>query len=243
MLANNCEWFMPMPNESSLYNRQRLPDAPDAQWQARREFAAQLRQLCELAVTADVPAAQLSLYSTQLREQAEALSSLPMRRGKMAHINASEDVDGERFRRELDIVNHELSVLTGPVNPLAAPLNLWFEGDKVHGRATMGWRYEGPPGCVHGGFVAALFDHFLGAGQLLASQAGPTGTLKVRYSRPTPIDCELELLGWVESEQGRKNSLRGEMRANGVLTASCEGLFIAISGDQATPKQAPYEHF
>lgn len=54
------------------------------------------------------------------------------------------------------------SPLVGPLNPLAPPLHLQPHEDGVSATATFGAAYEGPPGCVHGGFIAASFDEVLG---------------------------------------------------------------------------------
>ena len=52
------------------------------------------------------------------------------------------------------------------------------------GTATFGAAYEGPPGCVHGGFVAAAFDEVLGSTQSLSGEPGMTGRLTVNYRSP-----------------------------------------------------------
>jgi hypothetical protein len=54
------------------------------------------------------------------------------------------------------------SPLMGLSNPLAPPLFLTIESDRVVGTARFGNAYEGPPGCVHGGYIAAAFDELLG---------------------------------------------------------------------------------
>lgn len=57
------------------------------------------------------------------------------------------------------------SPLVGPLNPLAPPIVISADGTKVTGVVTFGAAYEGPPGCVHGGFIAAAFDEVLGLAQ------------------------------------------------------------------------------
>ena len=59
------------------------------------------------------------------------------------------------------------------------------------GLVRFGSAYEGPPGHVHGGFVAAAFDEVLGYVQSLGGRPGMTGTLTVRYRSPTPLYTEL----------------------------------------------------
>src|SRR5262249_41163861 len=45
------------------------------------------------------------------------------------------------------------------LSPLAPPLRIRWEPPRIVGEVTFGSAYEGPPGCVHGGFIAAPFDH------------------------------------------------------------------------------------
>ena len=60
-------------------------------------------------------------------------------------------------------------------------------GDRVTARSRFGSAYEGPPGCVHGGYVAAAFDELLGAAQSLSGTQGMTADLEVDYRTPTPL--------------------------------------------------------
>jgi acyl-coenzyme A thioesterase PaaI-like protein len=120
------------------------------------------------------------------------------------------------------------SPLFGLANPLAPPIRVWMEGDEVVGSVRFGIAYEGPPGCVHGGFIAAAFDELLGLTQSLSGRVGMTGTLTVKYRKPTPLHTELRLDGKVESAQGRKVVVAGRMFAGDVMTAEANGLFISI---------------
>ncbi len=120
------------------------------------------------------------------------------------------------------------SPMLGQANPLAPPIRLWLDGDRIHGAAEFGAAYEGPPGCVHGGYVAAAFDEVLGSTQSLAGNPGMTGRLTVHYRKPTPLQTELRFVGWIEDVSGRKILTKGELWAGEVLCAEAEGLFISI---------------
>jgi Thioesterase superfamily len=120
------------------------------------------------------------------------------------------------------------SPMLGRANPLAPPIRLWLEGDRILGTATFGAGYEGPPGCVHGGYVAAAFDEVLGSTQSLSGSPGMTGRLTVHYRKPTPLETELRFEGWIENVSGRKILTRGELYAGDLLCAEAEGLFISI---------------
>lgn len=120
------------------------------------------------------------------------------------------------------------SPLLGRANPLAPPIELWREADAMRGRVTFGAAYEGPPGCVHGGFIAAAFDEVLGATQSLSGAPGMTGRLTVHYRSPTPLHTELRFEGRLESVTGRKILTTGSLWAGEVLCAEAEGLFISV---------------
>lgn len=120
------------------------------------------------------------------------------------------------------------SPFIGLANPLAPPLQLEVIDDVVHGKVRMGSAYEGPPGCVHGGFVAGIFDELLGLTQSLSGQPGMTGTLTVRYRRPTPLHTDLRMEGRLLRVEGRKIFTEGQLFGPDGLTAEAEGLFISV---------------
>jgi acyl-coenzyme A thioesterase PaaI-like protein len=120
------------------------------------------------------------------------------------------------------------SPMLGPANPLAPPIELWMEDGKIAGRVTFGAAYEGPPGCVHGGYVAAAFDEVLGSTQSLSGAPGMTGRLTVHYRSPTPLHTELRFEGVLDKVSGRKIHTSGRLWAGDVLCADAEGLFITI---------------
>jgi acyl-coenzyme A thioesterase PaaI-like protein len=95
-----------------------------------------------------------------------------------------------------------------------------------------GAAYEGPPGCVHGGFIAASFDDILGLAQSFSGQTGMTGTLTVRYRQPTPLHTDLRIEARLDSVSGRKVTASASMFAGEVLTAEATGLFITVSPER-----------
>lgn len=121
------------------------------------------------------------------------------------------------------------SPMLGRANPLAPPISLWLDGDRMVGSARFGAAYEGPPGCVHGGYVAAAFDEVLGSTQSLSGSPGMTGRLTVHYRSPTPLETDLRFVGWLDAVEGRKIFTRGELWAGDRLCAEAEGLFISIT--------------
>lgn len=129
----------------------------------------------------------------------------------------------------------------GLSNPLAPPIHVAVEDGIIVGTARFGIAYEGPPGCVHGGYIAAAFDEVLGLTQTLSGKVGMTGTLSVRYRRPTPLYVDLRLEGRVESVNGRKVLTAGCLMAEGQLTAEATGLFITITPEHFNSRAAQRE--
>lgn len=118
------------------------------------------------------------------------------------------------------------SPVSGRRNPIAPPLRMWRDGDEVRGEAVFSPTYAGPPNSVHGGIIAAVFDELLSMANVISGSAGFTGTLTIKYLRHTPLDRPVELWAVNERNSGRKQFSRGEMRVDGQVTASAEGLFI-----------------
>lgn len=118
------------------------------------------------------------------------------------------------------------SPVSGRRNPVAPPIKIWRDGDEVRGEATFSPTYAGPPNSVHGGIIAAVFDELLAMATIVTGDGGFTGTLTIRYHRHTPLDRPIELWAVNEKSSGRKQFSRGEMRVDGEVTASAQGLFI-----------------
>ncbi|GAC1313808.1 MAG: PaaI family thioesterase [Acidimicrobiales bacterium] len=157
-----------------------------------------------------------------LAEVVEDVSALADRLTGMPALPGSQAAAGGDDARLL-----ERSGISGHSNPVAAPLQLELRGDRVFGWAEYPAQYEGPPGCLHGGFVAAAFDDLLGVAQLLSGQAGYTGTLTVRMRRPTPLFRRIDYEAWVDRTEGRKIIVRGTASHDDELLAEAEGIFIS----------------
>lgn len=133
----------------------------------------------------------------------------------------------------------ERSGISGHSNPLAVPLRLAIDGDRVRGWAEYPAQYEGPPGCLHGGFVAAAFDDLLGVAQMLSGQAGFTGTLTVKMLRPTPLFRRIDYEAWVERTEGRKIIVCGTAAHEGEILAEAEGIFVSPTGQSMARFEIP----
>ena len=193
------------------------------EWLAKRRVAAAIKQLTEVLVTSSPGIDKMHAIAEKLETTAADFRESPRIYGRQDWSDSGEHGNYGQ-------ISHELNPMAGWSNPLAPPINLWLDGEIARGSCRCGWAYEGPPGSVHGGIVAAIFDQFLGMAQLLTGQPGMTGYLHVNYLNRTPLNTELKLAGKVEKIEGRKNIISGEMYAGDTLTATAEGLFVQPRG-------------
>jgi acyl-coenzyme A thioesterase PaaI-like protein len=191
-------------------------------WKERRRLAAAMRIVISRLVESDAPEAELAAAADSLERYAERLATHPRPNRYEGWAETSPAGDTGSF--------FDHSPLIGLSNPLSPPIELRAEPDgvSVFGRAVFGSAYEGPPGCVHGGYVAAAFDEVLGFANALSGSPGMTGTLTIRYRRPTPLHTELRFEARYDRSEGRKIFTSGKLFAGDLLCAEAEGLFIAV---------------
>lgn len=151
--------------------------------------------------------------------------------------------DAARLRQEVDrLVAPEglefvdRSPIIGTMNALAVPMEVGVtsadDGSPVvEGRVTFPGSYQGPPGCVHGGFIAAYFDEVLGVVQALSGQPGMTANLSVNYRSPTPLHRPLVFRARIVSVEGRKIKTEGTLHHGDTLCAEATAVFVSMSAE------------
>ncbi len=189
-------------------------------WAERRRLADAMRVVIDRLVSTNAPEAELRAAADALERYAKQLETHPRRDFTFGFPETATagDVDA-RF---------DYSPLVGLSNPLAPPISVWVDGDVVRGRVVFGAAYEGPPGCVHGGVIAASFDEVLGFTQSMDGNPGMTGTLVVRYRKPTPLQIELDFEGRVVRSEKRKILTEARLYAKKELCAEAEGIFVRV---------------
>ena len=207
----------PDPGYARRWRSNELPAA--GIWAERRRLAEAMRVVIERLIVSDAPEEELREASRQLEQYADHLGGHPKRLRYEGFAESALAEGGGHF---------DYSPLIGRSNPLSPPIDMRAEDGRVHGAAVFGSAYEGPPGCLHGGYVAAAFDEVLGYAQSLTGHPGMTGRLLVHYRRPTPLHTPLVFDAWVERVDGRKILARSTLSAGDELCAEAEGLFISI---------------
>ena len=208
---------------SALYSRWQEP--PVSQLSVRqvemRRLADSMRIIMERLAGTAAPTEAIIDAADQLARVALSLDEMPagtVYEGFSEAANAGGDPSA----------SFEHSPFIGLANPLSPPMRLQEIDGRVHARAVFGSAYEGPPGCVHGGYVAAAFDEVLGATQSLSGAPGMTGTLTTIYRSPTPLHTELTFWGDLDRVEGRKIFTKGTLHAGDRLCAEAEGIFITM---------------
>jgi acyl-coenzyme A thioesterase PaaI-like protein len=192
-------------------------------WGKKRQLATAMRRVIDLLVTSDAPEDELAAAADGLNKYADQLEGHPRGSKYEGFAESSNAGTPNAF--------FDQSPIIGLANPIAPPIELRAEEDVVHGRANFGAAYEGPPGCVHGGWVAAAFDELLGMAQSLTGNPGMTGTLNVVYRKPTPLKTELRFEARVDRVEGRKIFASGDLFAGETKTAEATGIFLSFKGD------------
>ena len=188
--------------------------------EARRRLAAATRLVIERMVASGAPADMLDQAADGMEAFAETLAGYPYGRTYEGYAEPANAPKPNEF--------FDHSPLSGKANPLAAPVMARIVGDKVVGTARFGGAYEGPPGCVHGGFVAAVHDEILGLANSMGNRPGMTGTLTVVYRSPTPLYTELRMEATLDRVDGRKQYCSSSIWAGDTLCSEAEGIFVSI---------------
>ena len=195
---------------------------------ARRALTTSTRALLEAVLAADhVDDADLATATTMI----DALTS-GLREGSPPPEELPRPAERRRYGDYLP-----RSLLTGLVHPVSPGAAWTFADGVLDVRVVLSELYEGPPGYVHGGFVALVFDELFGMVNVMNGLGGLTGRLTVRYRKPTPLGVELRMTGWIEDHSDRRIRTRGTIHAltagGDVVTAEAEGLFVMLLPETA----------
>ena len=186
-------------------------------WVGRRKVAAAMRELIEAATITDIPNEDANELSETLLNLAANLRRCPQLKGVLAYAKA---------HGNLAVANHEILCVGGESHPMSPGLKHWVDGNVVRGRVSFNWSYEGPPQHTHGGWVAAVFDHFMGMAHMRCGKPGITGGLTIKYLKPTPLEKVIDLSATAEPIDARKTRVSASMICEGVTTATAEATFI-----------------
>ena len=118
--------------------------------------------------------------------------------------------------------------VAGPANPAAVDFSARQEDGEVVAEATFGPAFEGAPGRVHGGMVAAVFDDLAGFVLGMVKRPGFTGRIAIEYKAPVPTERPVEFRARLREQTERKLWVDCEARLGDTLLATAEAMFVLV---------------
>lgn len=191
-------------------------------------FASVARRVIGLVLSLETPHPALDRLVNELHAAEDALAhAVPP--SPVPRVGAHAGGDGRVY------VDHARDI--GAFDPCFPEYTIEVDGDRARGTVTFPLAYEGPPGLVHGGFLAVFFDSVMQHHHCDAGVAGKTTSLTVDYRRPTPLLTALAFELERTPEERRLHS-SGRITLDGVVL--CEARMSAVAGDRARlPEVSP----
>jgi acyl-coenzyme A thioesterase PaaI-like protein len=96
-------------------------------------------------------------------------------------------------------------------------------------------RFEGGPGLVHGGAIAAFFDDLIGYVPMTHMRPAVTANLSVNYRKPIPLGVTIRGEAWMTASDGRKLWCEAVgYAADGTVLVEVTSLFLEVSAEHFT---------
>lgn len=103
-----------------------------------------------------------------------------------------------------------------------------LEGSDVVADLMFAPRFEGGPGTVHGGAIAAFVDDLLGYIPVAYGSPGVTAMLETNFRMPVPLGVHVTGRAWLSKVDGRKMWAEGVIAADGGVLVESSAMFVAI---------------
>jgi acyl-coenzyme A thioesterase PaaI-like protein len=125
----------------------------------------------------------------------------------------------------------------GPANREGLRLRSFLAGEELVARFQPELKHQAFEGMLNGGIIGSLLDchcnwmaawHLMQRQQLSAPPCTVTAEYTIKMLKPTPISEPLELRAWVIESSDRRARIGGSLKAGGEVTATCEGVFVAV---------------
>lgn len=109
----------------------------------------------------------------------------------------------------------------------------WYNNpdrNQVESTVTIPEHFNGYPGVVHGGIIAAVLDETAGRAVMLDGNFDNlfvTLKLEITYRNITPTDTPLKAVGWIVRGGTRRACVAGELQLlDGTVTAECKAIVV-----------------
>jgi len=198
--------------------------------------AGALRRVADLVLALESDDADVDQLLADL-ERAETALAAKVPAELTPRVGPAVDGDGRVY------VDHARHV--GAFNPAFPEYEITVDGDLAEGTVNFPLVFEGPPGIVHGGFLAVFFDLVVQHHNCDVGVAGKTTSLRLGFRRPAPLltDLRFSVHRRVAGDRIRSTAeLRlGEERGSKLV---CEAEIDAIAGVRenlpaVSPRRSP----
>ncbi|MEV7431854.1 hotdog domain-containing protein [Nocardioides sp. NPDC092400] len=193
---------------------------------AAEHLASRMRDLIERVVSTDSDAAALSRAAELV---AAAIGVL--------HGEARPYAEPARLDRAMPPGLRAHGLVVGPGHPMAPPVSLTWDGDRVLGRLRLRRSFEGPRGYAHGGVSALVLDEVTAKVRALMDVGRVTRTLTVSYRRPVPVDVDLVVSAELVSREERRAVATGSIALSDrpdVALVTAETHFVLLGGSDTS---------
>ena len=194
-------------------------------WQARQRLASATRALNEKLVSTDIDPELAAV----LTEKIEGLAA-ELRQAQQ--VTGLVDMAKRGQRGTIDDVMGELVSVGGRSHPCSPELRWQEASNRITGTVKFSQAFEGPPGHVHGGWVAGVLDHLMGMTHVRKGHPGMTGGLTVRYLKPTPLNQVIEVSAQATELDDKRTEVKAEMRFGETTTAKAEAIFVRVDREK-----------
>jgi acyl-coenzyme A thioesterase PaaI-like protein len=117
----------------------------------------------------------------------------------------------------------------GPENEHGLKIEPRIENDMVVADLLFAPWFQGGPGVVHGGGIAAYFDDLMGFVPVAHHTPAVTARLEIHYRRPIPLGTSIRGEAWLSEQDGRKLWAEGAGRdADGAVYVEARALYLAV---------------
>ena len=104
-----------------------------------------------------------------------------------------------------------------------------FEDEHLEAEYVVPERYQGAPGMVHGGIVAALLDEACAQAARLAVTPAVTSRLEIRYLAPVPVEQPLRVTGEISDVRERRATAEATIRdESGLMLAHARAECVEV---------------
>ena len=194
-------------------------------WQARQRLASATRALNEKLVSTDIDPELAAALAEKIEDLTAELS-------QAQQVTSLVDMAKRGQHGTIDDVMGELVSVGGRSHPCSPELRWQEASNRITGTVKFSQAFEGPPGHVHGGWVAGVLDHLMGMTHVRTGHPGMTGGLSVRYLKPTPLNQRIGVSAQATELDDKRTEVKAEMRFGETTTAKAEAIFVRVDREK-----------